>query len=298
MRWILLILVLLFVVQASANEIPGKDAIRAILQTVDPAKPETKATAEEALVALGKDALPEMQAAADGLETAPATVLDRAMVRLQTGFNWPQLIRLWVKQQYRPDQQAVADSLPEPVRVTDPQVERAFSDYLFYISRYPQRPVENRIQPPLSANNLFAVKKDIPFIAGQMPPPKQIVLLTDVDLLKAFFLAVPKPLLVPNVDTDYEKLQADTKNMAYVWLRLSEEIRNDGFFRFSIPAESLKFAVSMADAGGFMTRGRAEVAPAGGNSGFIEASLFFNRVGLLIDVKEVVKLVTGPRPID
>jgi len=314
MRWIFSVLILLFILPAFAGEIPRNDGISAILQTVDPAKPDTAARAEETLVAYGKDILPDAQAVlidlytelADAekkkqpdrimLLTAQTTVLDRVIIRLQTGFDWPRLIRMWIEQQYKPDQQAIPDSLPEPVRITDPRVQRAFPEYLLYISRYPQHSEENRIQPPLASNNLFAVKKDMgPGIAGQIPPPRQIILLTDADLLKAFFLAVPKPLLVPGADIDYDRLEAGMKDLAYSWLRLSGELHGDLFFHFTIPAESLTFAISGADDGGYMVRGRAEVVSAIGNTGFIEASVFFNNVALLIDVKEVVKLQSAIR---
>jgi hypothetical protein len=317
MRWIFLVLTMLLAMQTFALTVtdpPLKDRIRAMLQAVDPAKPETSAQVEETVVALGKDALPDMQdvftelcasrlaAEQDGrwdharLWEARVTVLDRALVRLQTGLDWPRLIRMWVKQQYKPEQQGVADAMPEPVRVTDLQLERAFPGYLFYISHFSHYPVTRAPTPPLASNNLFAVKKDMgPVIAGQMPPPKQIALLTDADLLKAFFLAVPKPLLVPGVDIDMDKLEAGMKDLTYTWLRMSGELHSNLFIRFTIPAESLSFAVSAADAGGYMSLGRAEVVPSVGNSGFIEASLFFNNVALLIDVKEVVKLQPSPR---
>jgi len=320
MRWIFLPFIMLVAIQALAltiTEPPLKDRICAMLQPVDPAKPETSAQVEENLVALEKDALPDMRdvftefhASRQTAEQEErweharlwetrATVLDRAIVRLETGFDWPRLIRMWIEQQYRPNQQAIPESLPEPVRITDSQVQRAFPDYLFYISSYPRGNAVNRIQPPLSANNVFAVKKDMgPGIAGQLPPTSQIALLTDPDLLKAFFLAVPKPLLIPGEKTDYDRLQAGMKDLAYAWLRLSEEIHNDGFLRFTISEKSLQFAVSASDAGGYMARGRAEVVQAGGNAGAITADLIFNNVGLLIDVKENVTIQSGLLNID
>lgn len=314
MRWLLLLFVLSYAFQAFAgpalNPAPaGTDKVQVILATVDPAKPDTSTQAEESLVALGKDGLPAMQAvmgeicpALDAAQeaqnwqqiqllTAQNQVLDRAMVRLQTGINPPQLIRQWVKQQYKPEQQQVAETMPESVRITDPQVQNAFPEYLCYVSRYRQYPVARMIPPPLSANNLFVVRKRMPVYAGWGPPAEQVILITDIEGLKKFFLT---NWALGNIAGNPENL---LKDATFSWLRLSTELHNDGFFQFVIPLDALKVAASGADAGGYRVTGRADVAPIGANGGNITAELYFDAHYKLIDIKETVNLKSGIRPI-
>jgi len=314
MRWIFFLICLLPLTHALAEGAVSPQRIRQAIEMhlvpVDPAAPRPIEFFVESLAALGKDSLPVMREVYDEYcgkladaeaENRPEViprlqmqvqVLDQAIIRLETGFNWPQLIRLWVKQQYKPEQQGIADTLPEPVRITDPQVANAFPGYLFYISRFRQYPVARMIPEPLAANNLFAVKREMPaFIGGQFPPPGQVTLITDIDELKGFFLA---HWTIGRVAGSIENVMKDA---TYSWLRMSEELHNDGFFRFVIRPESLRVAASGANEGGYRVSGRADVLPAGASSGAITATLTFDGGTRLTQIKEEARLQPGTRPI-
>jgi hypothetical protein len=185
------------------------------------------------------------------------------------------------------------------VRITDERLANAFPGYLFYISRYPQFPVARMIPLPLSANNLFAVKKELGAIAGQMPPPRQIMLITDPEKLKAFFLATAEPIIKPNIRMTPDGIHMRMKDMAYAWLRLSTELHNDGYYQFVIPLELLLiYRLNGNDANDRVVSGLAEVVPLGGNSGSISAVLMFGGANYtLTEIQETVKLQPGIRPV-
>jgi len=290
-----------------------REKLEGYLERLDPGLGLTRLPAEEGFVAQGNDAIPVMREMYSSLgiklETAEAEgrqedirrlrfqmeFLDRVMVRLQTDFNPPAKIREWVRRQYKPEDQYLADIMPEPRRLTDPQLGSAFPGYLFYVARFPQYPVAREVAPPLGLNNLFAVQRDkngLTVWSGPYPPPQPVALITEIDRLRIFFLAYWK---VGRIAGDPENL---LKDVAFTWLRLSQEVHNDGFYRFTISDESLSVVMLMTDGGGtlYKVSGRAEVAPAGGNSGSITVTFVFNDTNLT-QVQEEVKLQPGLRPI-
>jgi hypothetical protein len=146
--------------------------------------------------------------------------------------------------------------------VAEPMVEVRFRQY----------PIGFLPPAPLKVNNIFYDR------AGSLE------LMTDIASLKAFFLARVKP-----VTTDDAAREAVT-----AWLLLSEELKQDGFFHFSIPAASLVVG-HVGDK--LLASGRAEVGPQMSNKGEIKAQLVFTRDGKLLSVDETSTVRAGIRPI-
>jgi len=317
MRFLLCLLLLSIGVAGLAQpDVQAQETLRQKLEGylahLDPNMPLAGNPAEEGFVAQGMEAVPVMQAMSRDISVKLAAAeengrqddilrlrfqlefLDRAIVRLETDLNPPAMIRQWVRQQYRPEDQYIADILPEPVHLTDAPLARAFPGYLFYAANFRHYPVARDVPPPLTVNNLFAVRLPVQPDNGKTLPLRITVLTNSTDM-KLFFLNTVKPLGAK--DKVDETVMGAMQNLTSAWLCLSQSLQDDGFFRFTIPAESLQFAASDGDAGGYIYRGRAAVTPAGGNSGSIDVELYFNPALLLIDVKEVVKLKPGIRPI-
>lgn len=165
------------------------------------------------------------------------------------------------------DRRQVAPLKNEPL-------SRAFPIYSFYVLRFRQYPVARAHPEPLKANNLFIVK-----------PDESVEHVVDTKKLKDFFRAALAPI----------KTEAEARDTAEAWLQLAQEIYQDGFFRFSIPEDSIR-VTAMKD-GGLGVSGKAVVNQQGGNNGEISASLTFDPAGLLKNVSESVQLRRGIRPI-
>jgi len=317
MRWIIFLLMLTLVLPALAQ--PDTQAAEKLRQTLegylaglDPNMTLAGNPAEEGFIALGKDAVPVMQdmsrelslklaaAEADGRREEILRLrfqllfLDRVLVRQATDLNPPAEIRAWVRQHYPPETQYLADLLPEPARLTDETLARIFPGYLFYAANFRHYPMARNVPPPLGLNNLFAVRLPVQPENGK-GLPFRIVALTNSTDLRLFFLETATPLRIVT-EADPRTEEATMKAVTRAWLVLSQVLQDDGFYRLTIPEESLQVAGSGADAGGYLCRGRAEVLPAHGDSGSINTELYFSAALLLIDVKEVVKLTPGLRP--
>jgi hypothetical protein len=158
--------------------------------------------------------------------------------------------------------------------VVEDVLARAFPGHLFYVLRFRQYPVALAPPDPLASNNLFVVR-----------PNGSVEHLRDVGVLEVFFRAALRP-----VTTD-----AQAQDGARAWLRLAQEFRQDGFFQFSIPDDSLK-VVSLANGGREVT-GKVVVTPQGGNQGEIAVTLTFDARGSLVTVSESANIKRGIRPI-
>lgn len=75
------------------------------------------------------------------------------------------------------------------------------------------------------------------------------------------------------------------------WLTLSQELKNDGFYTFAIPDDSL----SILPTDSYQVSGTSEVVA--GGSGAIRAVAYFDNSFFLVRVSEEVSLVPGVRPI-
>jgi hypothetical protein len=149
---------------------------------------------------------------------------------------------------------------------------RVLPAFLVYAVRYPRYPVAVRPPAPLKAQNLFIVDAD-----GQMDD------VSDFKGLEDFFRA--------NVGNGLRK--ADVKDAAVAWLALSQELVQDGFFKFSIPDDAIKVGRARA---GLQVFARAVVRPGMGNQGYIQVTITFDTTGQLDSITEEKKIRTGTRP--
>ncbi len=301
--------------QVAAAPAAHADAVHAILHDIDPARPETVTQAEERLARLGGPALEAMRAAYDALLPqrteaeqagrwpevwrldAQLTALDQEIVRLEAGYTPPEVVAEWLQQTAVGEHAEALRTLQllPLTRIADDRLTRAFPEYYFYLKRFPRYPLARLLPAPLGTNNLFAVKREKPerAAAGLELPPDQVILITEADMLKKFFLAHAQPIIRPHIRMTPEGVHNGMKAYAYSWLRLSAELHNDGFFRFRIPAEGLQVA---AVPGNRQVTGRAEVIPTGGNAGRLTAVLTFDGGTQLAGIEETVELEVGIRP--
>ncbi len=160
------------------------------------------------------------------------------------------------------------------IPVEDESLSHALPGCSFYVLRFKQFPVAVLPPEPLKANNLFIVK-----------PDRSVERIADAAMLKKVFQATLAPV----------QTEAGARDAARAWLRLAEELHQDGFFQFSIPDKSIRVAKTAN--GGLQVSGRAVVSPQGGNTGAISASLAFDGAGALAEASESAQIRPGIRPI-
>jgi hypothetical protein len=107
-------------------------------------------------------------------------------------------------------------------------------------------------------------------------------LISDSGALEKFMKANLKPV----------KDRTEAKMATFTWLRLSQELHQDGFFKFKIPDKDLT-----ADKDAKIASGKAVVEPKGGDKGEITVTLTFDGNGKLARVEEKSTLQAGIRPI-
>jgi hypothetical protein len=156
--------------------------------------------------------------------------------------------------------------------IEDPALGRVLPGHAFFGVLFRQFPV-GRVPPPgLGTSNVFVVN-----------PAGKVEVLATPKQLENFY----KDQLMP------AKTEARMKDSARAYLRLLEEVRQDGFYKFKLDDDSTK--VMENKAGGKVARAVATVMA--GGSGKIDARLIFNRRGKLTGVSEDSKITPGPRPI-
>jgi hypothetical protein len=128
-----------------------------------------------------------------------------------------------------------------------------------------------RIEPPqgLAPSNVF-------FVVGQL-----VYYVTNPGDLENYFLAVVQP--VQNQD--------QALDVGRSWLRLSVQLSQDGYFRFSDPGVHATTLVT----GEILVGGRDKVAS--GGTGKLKIHMEFDAFGALIDVVERRTILAGVRPI-
>lgn len=156
-------------------------------------------------------------------------------------------------------------------QVKDEAVARAFPRTTFFTVLYRQYPVGRRVPPPLKSANVFAVGAD-----------GKPLLLNDLKGMETFFRGT--------VAGARESDQAKTITRA--WLRLSPELRQDGFYQFKLMDDSTRAEKAQS---GLVASGKVVVAR--GGNGEINATLKFDEDGKLVKVDETAKIRQGPRPI-
>jgi hypothetical protein len=152
-------------------------------------------------------------------------------------------------------------------RIDDKAVAKSIPGYAFFAVLYRQFPVPVQLPQGMKAANLFAVGTDA--------KPK---LLSSGDDLRNFFKDE-----LPELTGE-----AQFKDAARAYVRLSQELHQDGFYRFKLEDDSTKIK------GGETATARVGVAQ--GGNGTLEATLKFER-GKLNKIDESVTLKPGPRPI-
>jgi hypothetical protein len=157
-------------------------------------------------------------------------------------------------------------------RIKEEAVARTFPAHLAFVVRFRQYPAAVRPPAPLKVQNLFMVGKD-----GE---PEQV---TDFKSLHTFFRE--------NLGKVLEEDEA--RHAARAWLRLVQEFYQDGYFKFSIPADGLKAGPAKT---GVQAGGRAVVKPERGNKGAIRVTLRFGLTGELEAVDQEQDVLKGQRP--
>jgi|HubBroStandDraft_6_1064221.scaffolds.fasta_scaffold34679_2 hypothetical protein len=163
------------------------------------------------------------------------------------------------------------DGVPPLVSLIERSLTRTFPEQRFFVLRFRQYPVARMPPKPLAANNLFAVNQN-----------GRVRHLTDTKELENFVRAAMSR--VTGVESAKEAVKA--------WLRLSEEFKQDGFFEFSIPEDTL---TARALPEGWSASGRVVVTQ--GGKGEIVAELTFAADGKLVNVEEKNTVKPGVRPI-
>jgi hypothetical protein len=156
--------------------------------------------------------------------------------------------------------------------IDEDAVARALPGFLCFAVVFRQYPVARPIPEPLKGGNVFAVKDG------------KLDVVSDAKALEKFLQGGLKPA----------KDEAQARDAARAWLRLSEELHQDGFFQFTIPDKEL--AAEKAKEG-WKASGKAVVEPKGGDKGQIEVTLVFDADGKLAKAEEKADLKAGVRPI-
>jgi hypothetical protein len=157
--------------------------------------------------------------------------------------------------------------------VADPAVAQVLPGYQFFAVLFPLYPVGMAPPKGLRASNVVAVSGD-----GKVHP------LIDGNALQVFFR--------DHVGAVKEAPTAE--KAAHAWLRLSQELHQDGFYKFTIGAMTVKQPTTKET---LTVSGTASVVPEGGNKGEIQATLTFDKAGKFITAAEQAKLMPGIRPI-
>ncbi|MBI5722741.1 MAG: hypothetical protein HZA50_02195 [Planctomycetes bacterium] len=207
-------------------------------------------------------------------------VLDRAIIRLDWGFNPPDVLARWAAK--REAKEKDAHQLPGQLQhVADPLVARAFPDLLWFWVAKPQMPVMRADEDPSAwpVRSLFAIDRK----AG-------VAHFTDAKALEKFFRANLPPV----------KAEPDAKAAVEVWLILSQTLQDHAAF----PVERDSLKITKPDGGGWLAGGRASqgMGQAGqikavNDAGFVEVKMAFDAEGKLKEAGENIKVRPGLRPI-
>jgi hypothetical protein len=218
------------------------------------------------LLRMGKDALPQVQEASDakGLKDDTRERFAVLLSTLKTDSKRRPAMEKYVKAKGYER----ADLMP----ISDEALQKEFPEVMFYALRFRQFPVAHEVPPGMKPSNLYAVEKD-----------GTVVHLANSDELTAFFQKHAPA--VKEMDA--------AKRVARAYVRLAEEWRQDGFFQFTIPDQTVT-----AQAADKVIKASAKaVASGGGNRGEITATLSFDGDGKLASAKDEGEMHEGVRPI-
>jgi hypothetical protein len=266
---ILSVLAAWFFLAGARGAEPVKDQVSAgeIAKLVGQLGAPGKATAERAgnrLVKIGPVALAALRKAIAQDPKKPLAKSARAVVARIARASQKTLENYLAKLKARP---AVVR------QVTNDSLARVFPAVLVFSVRFPLYPRAVRPPPGLKANNLFIVD-------DRDSEPEQVINFKE---LEAYFRAHLAPV----------KGKRQAGDVARAWLWMSQELSQDGFLRFSMPADAVKVGLEITT---LKAIGRATVKPEKGNKGHIQVTITFDVGGLLEDVKETKDITPGTRP--
>jgi len=156
-------------------------------------------------------------------------------------------------------------------QLKDEDLTKAFSGHIFFGVLFRQYPVARLAPPPLQASNVFGVDRQ-----------GEAKLISDTKALEKFFRNAGQGA------RDADQATAAVR----AWLRLSSQLKQDGFYRFSLMEDSTK---AEKEKGGFVASGKMVVMQ--GGNGSLDAKLTFDADGKLVKLDEESKIRPGPRPI-
>lgn len=160
----------------------------------------------------------------------------------------------------------------ELMPISDEALQKEFAEVMFYALRFRQFPIAYEVPAGMKPGNLYAVEAD-----------GTVVHLAGSDDLAKFFQKHAAAV----------KDAAAAKAAARSFVRLAEEWRQDGFFQFTIPDQSV--TAEAADRG--IKASAKAVASGGGNRGEITVALSFDGDGKLSSAKDEGEMHEGVRPI-
>jgi hypothetical protein len=155
--------------------------------------------------------------------------------------------------------------------VKDEPVRRAFPKHVFYGVYFRQYPVARLTPKGMNSSNVYAVG-----------PDARAQLLKEATELQRFFKT--------NLAAAKEDIAA--KDAARAYVRLLEDLHQDGFYKFALQDDSTK--VEAANGG---TKATARAVVMAGGNGELGAMLAFDQTDRLQMIAETAKLRQGPRPI-
>lgn len=148
--------------------------------------------------------------------------------------------------------------------IKDEGVGRSFPNHEFIAVIFPQFPVARLAPAPLKSANVYAATKD-----------GKLTLISDVKELEKFFRSAR-----------FGEREAAQKDAVRAWLRLSQELRQDGFYQFKLEDDSLKVAGGKAS---------GKVVVTQGGNGELSVTLTF-KDGELKGHEEAAEIKRGVRP--
>ena len=124
------------------------------------------------------------------------------------------------------------------------QLQKQFSERVFYVLRFMQWPVAVQVPEGLSSNTILVVNKK-----------GKIEKILDEEDLKMFF----------NKNLKTVSTESDTRNILYVWLFMAKEFAQDGMFQFQqINSDGFKISKTVS---GITASGAIKIVPMAGNEG-------------------------------
>jgi hypothetical protein len=154
--------------------------------------------------------------------------------------------------------------------VDNEALRRTFDNRLFYILRFRQYPIAANLPEPFQANNIFSIDGN-----------GKVEMFTNVEQLTRMFQATVHGV------TSEDK----ARNTMLAWLRLGEELVQDGMYAFQPPI------VSRGASAELVINGSVTVEPRSGNMGQIDATIRFTPTGDVETVQQTSSLQAGMRPI-